>query len=78
MGRLKERAEAELRDRRVFNHLEEGRRADVRIDERVVGNDVTRRAYLSRQLASSRGIAREFLRGGGAGPEKERERQEME
>jgi hypothetical protein len=62
MGRLQERAEAELRDRRVINHLEEGRRADIGVDELVVGNDMTRRADLSRQLASSQGVARQLLR----------------
>ena len=67
---LKERAEAELGDRRVIDHFEEGRCADVRVDELVVGNDMTCSADLARQLTSRYRITLQLLRCRGPGPEK--------
>jgi hypothetical protein len=60
------------------DNFEEGRRAHAGVLELIFGHDVTRRADVSRQLASSRGIAWEFLRGGDAGPDQARESQEAE
>ena len=60
------------------DNLEEGRRTDTRVVELVFGHDVTHRADLSRQLAASLRITRQTLRCGGAGPDQERESQEVQ